>query len=334
MAGSRKKIVIAVAVIAAVVAAGVFGFFQLRNIAMTGGTSVPDTVMLRKTDLESKVTASGNFTSLDPVSVGSNTMGGVVADVFISEGDKVYAGDVLARLKTSDLERSITDTRNAISDMSRSDRQQLEAAQRAVDEAQAQYDSDNNWTQKDIDDAKAAPKQAQNAVKKAEKALADYLDGLLVDPDVQAKLEQTVAEAKAAAEAAKAAAPGAIEKAERARESTMQARTSRLTEAKAQLDSLKKMDSARQSRSQLESLNEELENAAISSPITGIVTRVLTEAGQAATGNMFMIEDAESLQISASVAEFDIIKIEEGMAAHVKSNATGPQLYKGIRYWC
>jgi len=330
MAGSRKKVVIAVVVIAAVVAAGIFGFFQLRNMATAGGTEVPDTIVLRKTDLENKVTASGNFASLDPVSVGSTRMGSEVADVFVSEGDKVYMGDVLAILKTTDIERSISDAKNAISDMSRSDRQQLEAAQRAVDEAQSQYDSDNYWTQRDINDAKDAPKQAKKAVTKAEKALADLLENPPVDPDKQEELEKALAAAIAASDAAKAAAPAAIEKAERARESAMQARASRLTEAKAQLDSLKNLDSARQSRSQLESLNEELAGASIVSPITGIVTRVLTEAGQSATGSMFMIEDAESLQISASVAEFDIIKIEEGMTAHVKSNATGSQIYEGI----
>ena len=329
MTGSRKKVVITIVVIAAVVAAGVIGFFQLRDMAQTGVSDVPDTIMLRKTDLESKVTASGNFASRDPVSVGSNALAGEVAYVYVEEGDKVYAGDVLARLKTSDLERSISDAKSAISDLSRGDRQKLEAAQRAVDDAQAQYDSDNYWTQRDINDAEAKLKSAKATLSAAKAALADYIanpPGGVIDPDEQAILQQAVD----AAQAAVTQAGPAIDQAKRVRESTLRASSSRLTEARAQLDSLYGLDSARQSRSQLESLNDELANSAVIAPITGIVTRVLTEEGQPAMGTMFMIEDTETLQIKASVAEFDIIKIEEGMQAHIRSNATGSEAYNGI----
>jgi len=329
MTGSRKKVVIAVTVIAAVVVVGIFGFFQLRDMAATGGSDVPDTIALRKTDLESKVTASGNFASLDPVSVGSNAMGGEVEYVFVEEGEKVYAGDVLAKLKTSGIERSISDMRSTISDLSSGDRQKLEAAQRAVNEAQTQYDSDNYWTQKDINDASAKLKSAKAALSAAQTALADYIanpPGGTVDPVAEAELQKAVDVAQAAVDAA----GPAIDQAKRVRESTLRAGSSRLTEAQAQLDSLRSLDSARQSRSQLESLNDELANASVISPIAGTITRVLTEAGQAAMGTMFMIEDAESLQISANVAEFDIIKIKEGMIAHIRSNATGSEIYSGV----
>jgi len=331
MTGSKKKIVIAVVVIAVVVAAGIIGFFQLRDMALTGVSDIPDTIVLRKTDLENKVTASGNFASLDPVNVGSNTLGGEVEYVLVEEGDKVYVGEVLARLKTSDIERSITDLRGTISDLAQGDRQKLEAAQRAVNEAQAQYDSDNYWTQRDVNDAQAALTNAQSALTAAQKALNDYVENLKpddpdpLDPDYIA-LQKAVASAQQAADGA----ASGLEQANRMREATLRADQSRLTEAQAQLNSLRNVDSTKQSRSQLESLTDELANSAVVSPITGIVTRVLTEAGQAVMGTMFMIEYTEMLQISATVAEFDIIKIEKGMKSHVTSNATGSQIYDGV----
>jgi len=333
MTGSRKKVVIAVIVIGAVVAAGIIGFFQLRDMAMTGVTEVPDTIALRKTNLESKVTASGNFSSLDPVSVGSNMLGGEVEYVMVEEGDRVYAGDVLARLKTSDIERNIADMRSAISDLSRGDRQKLEAAQRAVDDAQAQYDSDNYWTQRDINDAQTALSNAQKALSDANTAMADYLavntPAGTVDPAEVATLQKAIDAAQAAADGAQ----GALDQAKRMRESTLRAGSSRITEAQAQLDALRGVDSARQSRSQLDALSEELENSSVLSPITGVITRVLTEVGQSAMGTMFLIEDTESLQITAQVAEFDIIKIAEGMEAHVRSNATGSTDYSGMVFF-
>ena len=316
MTGSRKKVLIAVVVIAAVVVAGIIGLLRLNSMAQQGVEEIPDTIVLRMTDIENKVTASGNFASADPVSVGSNALGGEVEEVFVAEGEKVYAGDVLARLKTSDLERSIEDMRSAVADLSRGDRQKLEAAQRAVDEAQSQYDSDNFWTQTDINNA-------QNALNLAKSAVTNFVpDPAATDEENALQLEQL--------QQAVIGAQTALDQAKRVRESTLRAGSSRLTEAQAQLDALRGVDSARQSRTQLESLNEELANAYIISPITGVITRVLTEAGKSAMGDMFFIEDTESLQIKASVAEFDVIKIEEGMMAHIRSNATGSIIYDGV----
>jgi len=337
-------------------------------MALTGAVDVPDTIVLRKTDLESKVTASGNFASLDPVIVGSNMMGGEVAGVFVEEGDKVYMGDVLARLKTSDIERSISDAQGTVTDLSRGDRQKLEAAQRAVNEASADYSAADRQTrsavaraqaaydsavnsktamEQTLKDAQKKLDNANNALGEAEKELQDAETAPVPDSDVIAKKTVARDAAKASLEAAMAAREGAkagldqaaelpektreaLDIAVEQRENSLRAAGVRLSEAQAQLDALYGTDSARQSRSQLESLNEELANASIVSPITGIVTKVMTEAGQTSTGNMFMIENTELLQISASVAEFDIIKIEEGMKAHVRSNATGSEAYEGI----
>ena len=355
MAGSRKKLIIAVIVIAAVVGAGLFGFFQLRNLALSTGEVIPDTLVLRKTSLESKVTASGNFASRDPISVGASGIGGEVAYVFAEEGDKVYAGDILAILKTAELERTIADTESTVYDLARGDRQKYDAAQRAVNDAQAQAGSDNYWTQVDVNNAQAAlnaaqatlnaapgnVQKAQAAITAAEAALEDYLlNNIPPDPIEQAKLEKDIEVAEAMLEAAQmtlekapdavTAAQTALDQAKRVRESTVRANSSRVTEAQAQLDALKGVDSAKLSRSQLASLRDELANSSIISPITGIVTRVLAEEGKTAMGDMFFIEDTETLQIKATVAEFDIIKIQEGMFAHITSNATGSQVYDGI----
>jgi multidrug efflux pump subunit AcrA (membrane-fusion protein) len=45
---------------------------------------------------------------------------------------------------------------------------------------------------------------------------------------------------------------------------------------------------------------------------------------------MFVIEDTQIMDISAFVAEYDVIKIEAGMKAHITSNATGEQVYDGV----
>ena len=307
----KKKLII-ILVIVVVVVVGLFLFLRMQAAAnATGGSVMPDILVLSKTDLESKVTASGNFASTDPVSIGSNVTGGEVEKVYVEAGDRVLAGDVLAKLKTSDIERGISDANYALSEAAKGDRQRKEQAERAVNDAEADYSA----SKKQTDDA---VKKADSAYKAA-KAISDAA-AIAMPPDPElADKEAATAKAKAELDAAKVT-----------RDNTMRGASSRVTEARATLDGLQGTDNARQQRSQLDSLKENLDNASIVSPITGIVTRVATEAGKVVMGDMFIVEDTESLQISASVAEYDVIKIQKGMTAHITSNATGNEVYDGL----
>ena len=313
---SRKKLIIIIVVIAAVAAAGLIGYIQINSLAQQTGVVIPETVVLSKTNLESKVTASGNFSSTDPVTVGSNIQGAEVDRVFVEEGSRVYEGDVLAILKTSEIERGIADAEAAIAEIRRTESQQRESAQRALDQANDQYNADNRQTQDTVNAAQNALNAANVNYSQAETA---FLNG---DPSVtQDDLDKLQAIINEAA--------GALSQAQTARENALRAANNRRVEAQASLDALSGADSARQQRSQLETLRENLANSSITSPITGIVTQVNTEAGMAAIGTMFIVENTETLQITASVAEFDVVKIETGMRAHVTSNATGDTVYDG-----
>ncbi|MDR3365112.1 MAG: efflux RND transporter periplasmic adaptor subunit [Clostridiales Family XIII bacterium] len=318
---SRKKTIIAIVVIAVVVAVGLFGYNRLKAATQQALFTIPETVTLEKTQLESKVTASGNFESVDPVTIGSNTQGAEVDEVYVKAGDRVTAGDVLAQLDTADTERSITDTKETIAEAAKSDAQKLAQAQRAFDDADAQYYSDLEQNNQAIAKAQnnvnaaASARDAAKAAVPADPADPDYFD-------LQEKCQK--------AEDAVTAAQDAYDKAVQQRDNAVRTDNSKWYDAKAQLDALAGQDSAKKERTQLESLDEDLANASITASISGIVTTVNTEAGKAASGDMFTVENTEALQITASVAEYDIIKIEEGMAAHVTSNATDEQIYDGV----
>jgi RND family efflux transporter MFP subunit len=242
----HKKLTIALVIIA--VAVVVLAIYVQKQLAAFNALleAPPEIVALEHRDLESKVTASGNFESVDPVTIGSNVQGGEVEVVYVSAGDWVETGDVLAVLKTSDLKRDIADLQTDISEAEATDKWNLSKASR------------DYWSM----DANAPTEQLQSA-------------------------------------------------------------KDRLDEAGAQ-------DSAKKSRSQLKSLQEDLANASITTSISGVVTTVKTEAGKAATGDMFTVENTETLQIAATIAEYDVIKVKKGMPAHVSSNALGSQLFEGV----
>ena len=327
---NRKRPIIAIIVIVAVVAVGLFGYFRLQSMAGQTSFDVPETTMLTKTDLESKVTAMGNFTSGDPVTVGSNVQGAEVEEVFAEEGSLVYAGDMLAKLKTSEIERNIKDTKSSISEAQKSDQQQRDAAQRSFNDADSQYYADEAQTNKAVEDAYYAVVDAMQTAEYAKNEY-NYAQEALNRGDKRVTKEEVASLSAKFSEAERAlnSASSALSAAEQARDNTMRSSNSRWYDAKAQLDSLADLDSARQMRSQLDTLNENLANASITSPITGIVTQVNTEAGMAAMGTMFIVENTELLQITATVAEYDVIRIEKGMKAHITSNATGDETYEG-----
>lgn len=79
----------------------------------------------------------------------------------------------------------------------------------------------------------------------------------------------------------------------------------------------------------LENLKKDLEYAVVTAPCDGIVTAVNAEEGLVANGVMFVVEDLSSLKVSASVGEYDIPYIAEGMQASVKCDAVAGVEYEG-----
>lgn len=79
----------------------------------------------------------------------------------------------------------------------------------------------------------------------------------------------------------------------------------------------------------LQNYKDKLEYAVITAPCDGIITAVNAEEGAIATGPLFVIEDLENLVITASVGEYDIPYIDEGMEAVIRCDALDGSEYSG-----
>lgn len=79
----------------------------------------------------------------------------------------------------------------------------------------------------------------------------------------------------------------------------------------------------------LENLKDKLEYAVITAPCDGIITAVNAEEGVAAAGPLFVIEDLSNLRVSASVGEYDIPYVAEGMPAVIRCDALDGVEYDG-----
>lgn len=79
----------------------------------------------------------------------------------------------------------------------------------------------------------------------------------------------------------------------------------------------------------LQNYKDKLEYAVVTAPCDGVITAVNAEEGAAAAGVLFTIEDLDSLIISASVGEYDIPYISEGMDAVIRCDALGDEEFNG-----
>lgn len=103
---------------------------------------------------------------------------------------------------------------------------------------------------------------------------------------------------------------------------TIQSRSDALTNTKLS-------DSTASIESQLTSARNNLEDATITAPVNGTITEVLATLGVRANGAVFVIQNTESLELSTTVAEYDIPLIKEGQAVQFTTDATGSDLLSG-----
>lgn len=129
----------------------------------------------------------------------------------------------------------------------------------------------------------------------------------------------------------------AVKDAEKALEDAKKNYDLAVEQAEADLASLKKAAEQQRTLSGLgnpqltilENLKEKLEYAVVVAPCDGVVTAVNAEEGVMANGAIFVIEDLSDLKISASVGEYDIPYVAEGMSATVKCDAVAGVEYAG-----
>lgn len=82
-------------------------------------------------------------------------------------------------------------------------------------------------------------------------------------------------------------------------------------------------------RLELVSLERQLKESSVVSPVSGTVTAVYAKEGMPGSGLLFVVEDTEHLVIKATVREYDLSMIAEGMPAVVRSDATGEKEIEG-----
>ena len=236
-------------------------------------------------------------------------VGGRIVDLRVDEGDRIEAGAVIARLDTEDtmlqIARTRADRATAVAQL-----RLLEAGSRAEDIRQARAQVD----------AAAADAAAVDAEVKAAQLDLDRFQALLTAnagsvkqrDDAQARVDTAKARQRAAQDRVRSAREALARLEAGTRPEEIQTARARVAAADAQIAVLEKSE----------------RDATVISPIAGIVTQKLVDAGEiVARGTpLVVITDLDHAWANLFVPEPMVPRVTIGQAATVLTDAGGPGL--------
>lgn len=222
------------------------------------------------------------------------------------------------------------------------EKEKYQAIEATLNQAKANLDSQIAMIQGQAAEAQtaaaSAAASAQSGVAAAQGGVATAEAQLDAAKDAQngasvAQLEQGIDSAKRGVESA------ALQKeqAEDQADSAEQLRDATNNQIEQQIETLQdslisSQLAAESNRSQeiaIEKLQNTLDEATITAPVSGVVTAVYAKVGEPGNGLLFVIEDTESLKVTTYIKEYDIGNITEGMKVTIKSDATGDKEIPG-----
>lgn len=319
----KKKVWLIVLVIAAIVIVLIGSAVKNMTSQIETAANMVEVEPVEKRDLSDSVSLKGTIAGQSKTNVMSLAAAEITA-VNVQVGDIVKEGDPLVTLDQKDIEKQIAELKtninnaNAIAANDATQKQEslvqnkqdqqdsLEAAQKAIDEAQSDVDK----------------------YKKKVAECGDYIYYLKNNHEDTSEYDAKLEGFKSSLEAAQKA----LDTANDNYASVLKSTDRSVASAQNTVDMQKyQASTTTESKDQLEQLQKQLADCTLSAPIGGVVTAVNVSVGDKNTAGttMITIEDTSSLKVIVNVEEADILKIQEGMPATVSTDATGDEEIKG-----
>jgi HlyD family secretion protein len=344
-----RKLFIIVLVLAALGAAGYFGYRELEKRRAEASKPQYEAITVERGDISATISATGAVLPEREVNLAFSAAG-TISEVNARVGEAVKEGQVLAALDTTDLELAVKQAEVGLT-QAQAQLQQLDegpneadvtAAQAALASAQqglisAQAAYQQTLRGPDADTLAAARAQVEQARVQLQQAQQAY-DRVKDRPDVgmlpQSTQLQNATIALETAEAQYRAAEKSVTSAQvAAARSQVTAAEAQVAQAQASLDRLNRGPSegqkavARagvdQAMLALQQAQRRLEQTKLLAPWDGVVTAVtIVEGGQAAPAQpAFRLADNSQFHLDAQVDEVDVAGIEVGQPVQIEVDA-------------
>lgn len=338
----RKKTTWIIISVAVLVAGAVWGIARW-NSARKASATAPQTSTVQRGDLQAIVGTSGTVRAAQAMDL-TFGVAGVVAEVLVAEGDRVHAGQPLARLDTRDLEAQVASAelslriaQSKLDDLkSPPTETEIAQAEATLASAKAAYEA-----------AKAKPvewqiAQAEATLEKARKALQDAqaaYDAVAWRPNIAmlpqaTQLQQATEAYQAALDAyriAMASVSDAPIKSAYAQMLQAQEAYDKLMAGPTEEELMSAEVQVTQAKLALDTVRKNLDNATLKAPFDGTITAVNISAGQTVAANTaaMSIADLAHLQVQANLPEVDAVQVKAGQRAEITLDALSTQVLGG-----
>jgi len=342
MEGGMQKRTIWIILVIVLVAAAIFGFSRW-NASRKASSAAPQTSTVQRGDLQAIVGTSGTVRAAQSMDL-TFGIAGTVVEILVAEGDKVTAGQPLARLDTTTLEAQVASAelslrlaeKNLADLKSPPTKTEIAQAEAALASAKAAYEA-----------AKAKPvewqiAQAEAALEKARKTLQEAqaaYDAVSWRPNIAmlpqaAQLQQATEAYQTALDnyrIAMASVSDAPIKSAYAQMLQAQDAYDKLMAGPTEEELLSAEAQVTQAKLALDTARKNLDSATLKAPFDGTITAINIITGQTVAANTvaMSIADLDHLQIQANLPEVDAVQVKVGQRAQITLDAISTQTISG-----
>jgi HlyD family secretion protein len=351
-----KSWIIAAATIGIVgFSAGTFAWVRHHNAPID---LTPYTIAVKAEPFTLRITASGTVVPFQSVNI-SPKNAGILEKLLVEQGDRVEAGQLLARMDQRDVKGQLLQAQAAVEQarakLARSQNgsrtEEIDQAKARVNQAKAQLDTLRNGSRvQDIAQARAQVTAAQARLDLAKAKEKQYTELVRSGAISQERYNEVMTEARtAAATLAEIQQRLALQNQGPRSEEIERAKAS-LSEATAAYNLVKngsRPEDIRQAKAdvaaatgQLQVAQARLDDTVIQAPFTGIVTQKYATEGAfvtpttsasstAAATSTSIVALAKGLEILAKVPEVDIGQIRQGQSVEIRVDAYPDKVFQG-----
>ena len=313
----RRARNIKIAVVAGIAIAAL-GLWALQGTLSSEEEEVdlgPETALVERMDFSTSISAQGALKPASSVVVYPE-VDGTVSEVMVSEGQHVEEGDVLLTLRSSEIDKAVSEAAEGVDAAS----DEVSAAKRTVNALQKAYKKAKKEYKAQLAKANKATKKAEATGEKARAKAVDKVMATLADDATKAQKKALQAEAEEAGQEAYEKAYATVE----IPEVDPFDETSYVTEiesAKSEVTTAQRALSA--ARDAYAEAAAEYDNCTVRAPQAGTLLTFGAEPGMAigedgadtSSGSIARIADLSQLKVSVEVNEIDISSIEVGQRA-------------------
>jgi len=300
---------------------GVSGTAVLINRATAPREDLAElTIPVQSQDLRVRITANGTVVPIQSVNL-SPKSAGIVKELYVEQGDRVEAGDVVARMDNSTFQAELTQA-------------QANLAQAQANLAKARAGN----TTAAIGQIQASVSQAEAQVREAEARLALATDRVRRNETLAAegaisrdRLDEVISEANRARASVEQAQAGVREARRRLEDSQNGSRPEDIAVAEARV---------KEAQGRVQAVQTQIEDTAVRAPFAGIITQkyategaFVTPTTSASTNSSAtstsVVALASGLEVLAEVPEVDINQVAEGQAVEIVADAFPDQVFQG-----